>query len=293
MRCKSLLTISLLVLGSTAVSAQATQYRVNPNDSVPISKRGNRIVPAGGDYALGFNVADFISAIDNGLDFEDAQQTIYGKRFLGSPTDAYNSLKAIRARITLNNQRSVIMNGVIDDTQAIPDTAILVTDKLVAKTTSVQLGAGYEWRRGYRRLYGIYGGEVVFNVSSQKNQYTYGNQMGQGNQTPTTTVNWTNLASAPVPASSRPTYEKLDPSFGVGINAIAGIEFFFATRSSVSVEFSLGFLYNDYFTSTREVETYSNNDGAPITVVGQQPAGKEVSLTTGIYQGALNLHFYF
>ncbi len=262
--------------------------------SEPTTEKGVRITPIGGNWGLGFNAIELVKNFSQFKDdFQIVQQTIYGKHFLGSPTDSYNGMKAIRARFSVDNSRKVMLNSVIDNSLAVPDTNVFVTDRLTARTTNMTLGLGMDFRRGSGRFYGIYGGEIILSYTSGTNLYDYGNGMSTGNQTPTTTTNFYSKKPSVAAIRNRVTYEKIDPTFGIGLNAIAGIEYFFAPRSAVYLEFGLGLVYKDYKNTVRKYEAWDNVNSADITLTHIKPAGNELSVTSGIFRSSLNFLFYF
>ena len=85
-----------------------------------------------------------------------------------------------------------------------------------ASNFNLVLGAGLEKRVGSSRVVGIYGGEAYISLGSNKDTYEYGNNLSATNTTP------------------RDTEDKAGSTFGLGVGAFAGVEWFAAPKLSLS-----------------------------------------------------------
>lgn len=294
----------LLLLGFICLAYSSFAQTDTPSaETTPVlvSKKGFAILPKAGDFGLGFDAVPFFNFVGNtfnnstsntvGATFPNNRFQIFGKYFLGSEGDAFTSLKAIRARVRIANSSDIVGNRVIQDNQTLPDPNATVEDQRTTKSTNIQLGAGMEWRRGYGRLYGIYGAELAFSFGSGKTEYEYGNPFALSNQTPTSTTNF-DAKTAGV-AAQRVASSEAGKTTGIGANAFVGVEYFFAPRISLSAEFSYGFSYVNTANGTSSLERWDGNTAGVSTSSTSNVGARSSNLDNGNYGGSINLLFYF
>jgi len=210
-----------------------------------VNKHGVSVLPKAGDFALGIDATPFFNLVGNIVRINDFNGpfvdpmafnfvdggSIYGKYFLSD-----NS--AIRLRVDINMMSQTLNNLVVDDTDTDPNAR--VTDTWKHSTSGVNLGVGYEMRRGRGRLQAFYGGELnlMFGGGS-KDVYTYGNDLDIIDSIPTTTVDWFGMTSMGV--DNRMTEVTTAGGFGFGIRAFVGAEYFLFPNISFGGEFGWGF----------------------------------------------------
>lgn len=264
----------------------------------PVSKKGYPILPKGGDFGLGFDAVPFLEYAGNLFSgststnsvyssFPNGGQQIYGKYFLGSADQPYESLMAIRGRFRVNNSSSFNRYNVAQDNLAIPDPSITVQDQLTYKQFGVEIGAGLEWRRGSGRLYGIYGGEVNFGYSTSSQEAEFGNAFSASNQTPTSTNLIGTLGGA------RGVAVNGQKTTRVGVRAFAGVEYFVAPRLSLSAEFSYGLNFSTTSKGSTDYQGWDSLKGATYTRTALTPSSGNSYLDTDNLGGSINLFFYF
>lgn len=288
-KLSAFLFLALLAGGSYTASAQDEK-----NDK-PTTKSGLSIKPEAGDYAIGMDALPFLRYAGNFFNgnlsntvganfvnnFSGAQ--VYGKYFL---TDN----NAIRARVRIQNNFDQRINRVSQDNQA--QANIEVEDELRTSSTAIELGGGMEWRRGKGRLVGVYGGEAFVGIASNRQRMSYGNDFSAGNQTPTSTSNFS--AGSSSSAASR-TVEYSNPgSFTIGARGFAGVEYFVAPKISLGAEFYIGLGY----TTSSRVETVTEKwdvNSSSVVQVKNVDAGNVTSfnISTANYGGAINVMFHF
>ena len=149
------------------------QEATTSEDEVVKNKKGNEILPKAGDIGLGFNAVPLIDYAFNAIKINQntaftsqagnnaqyvtaAGNQIVGKYFLTAKS-------AVRGRIGINTLSGRITNRVLDSkaiydasfgTQEDIDIAnnLRVEDVYKFNKTNLLISAGYEMRRGYRRL---------------------------------------------------------------------------------------------------------------------------------------------
>ncbi|MCF6365407.1 MAG: hypothetical protein L3J35_04315 [Bacteroidales bacterium] len=229
-----------------------------------VNKHGVSVLPKAGDFALGIDASPFFNLVGNMLRINDFTGpfadpmafnfvdggSIYGKYFLSD--DA-----AVRVRFDINMMSQTLNNLVVDDA----NTNARVTDTWKHSASGVNLGVGYEMRRGKGRLQAFYGGELnlMFGGGS-KDVYTYGNELNNSDSIPTTTVNWLGMTSMGV--DNRLTEVTNAGGFGFGLRAFVGAEYFLFPNISFGGEFGWGFGINSVGEGTMSTESwdYTNHE---------------------------------
>ncbi len=145
---------------------------------------------------------------------------------------------------------------------------------------ALNLGAGLEKRVGSTRVVGVYGGEFNVGLGSSKTTNEYGNALSNDN------------------AVTRTTETKNGSTFGLGLNAFAGIEWFCAPKISLSGEYTWGLALTSTGTSESTTETWNGTAVVTTTVEGDPDGGNidktsTFSLDTGVSGLAIGVNFYF
>jgi hypothetical protein len=242
------------------------------------SKKGEPMLPEGGEYALGADAAPFLNYFGNfiggnGLNVAPTLSphpvasggtgptgfAIYGKKFI----DAQNAYRAT-VRLGLNNatQRSFVPD--LDG-----DPGDVVEDKTKTSSTGVTLGLGKEMRRGNTRLQGVYGAMAQLSYSSMKTSYEYGNSLDD--------------------MGFQLTEEKSGSTFTFGVGVFGGVEYFFVPKISIAGEYGWGLGFSS--TGDGEVTTAVDGDDDIVT----QTAGSSLfGLDTAAGDSAtLRVMFHF
>lgn len=247
----------LFIICSMGMSLLA--QNAEPADSkIPLTKRGYKILPEEGDFAIGIDATPFLQYLGN-LFNKDANKApfvdgykgaIYGKYFL---TDNM----AIRARLSLDIS-SLNYKGVV------PDNAAIYLNPMNSDATTVDvqtinhqafgLAAGWEYRRGYRRLQGFGGGEIGAGFGNTTSRYEYGNPMTELNQNPTSTDFDGNVFT-----NGRVTEIKHGTTWNAFVAGFIGVEYFIAPKLSIGGEFGLGCILNGTSQGTRATEQWDGS----------------------------------
>ncbi len=284
MNKKVLIAASLIA----SMFVQAQEAAATDDVKVVKNKKGQEVLPKAGDIALGFDAAPFLNLaintikVNSGAVFNNAQNTnqfvqgssntIVGKYFLTA-----NS--AIRVRIGINTLSGSITNRV-QDSKAVYDASfgnreeqavaanLTVEDKYTFNKQQILVTAGYEMRRGYRRLQGYYGGEISFGGSGNKEYFTYGNDFTdlytiQYTRADIAGSNFTNVQNFnpvnSVGRQERALYNNYRGGFRFGLRGFVGVEYFVFAKISVGGEFGWGWAYAARTNKVSTVEVYDNN----------------------------------
>ncbi len=210
----------------------------------PVGKKGQSILPAAGDWMLGLDATPYLNYAGNLFNsgntspssaFVNGYQTIFGKYMITDMT-AWRG----QARIGFNNYSESA-----DDLDS-SNTALNIT-----------LGFGKEWRKGNRRLQGIYGAEALLNIASN---------------------------SAKSTIQDIETEQTSGLGLGVGVRGFVGAEYFIFPKLSVGAEFGWGLM----FMSQGEGETTVDGN-----TISKTASSNTISVDTDNANGVLKLLLYF
>lgn len=211
---KVLLTLTAALVVTTAANAQEEAREVGTT-----TKKGSNILPYAGDIAIGFEANPFLKYAGNlftdanntAPSFDGREGVLFGKYFLTDKT-------AVRARLGFNfgsTKKTTEVNSAYKANEKVLNTE-------TTKLNNLELGVGYEMRRGYGRLQGFYGGEVVIGTIGEKKDYTWGNNL-----------------SATYAPGARTLQQDISKGFNFGIGGFAGVEYFVAPKISLGGELGL------------------------------------------------------
>ncbi len=259
---KKLIILSLGAMMATSALAIAQD---NPSRSAgTVNKKGIAILPEAGDFTIGVDASPILEYFGGLLSrrgsdaptFNINHGTLQGRYFLTDRT-------AIRANLRMRFSNDENAYTVADDYRrhiSPLNTFATTVDYVNYKTNVIDLSLGYEMRRGYGRLQGVWGGEVMLGMSNNSTEYTYGNEMTSLNQTPTTYLG---------NANNRQLSTKGGTQFRFGVGGFAGVEYFIAPKISLGAELGLQFFtstpsrfaeqtFEFYNSGTQTVETHTN-----------------------------------
>lgn len=294
---KRVLILTFAFFAGITVSAQSNEQIQN--------KDGVDIMPVSGEYAVGIgatyaNVPLWIgnlfgytasnTAVTNASSYINNPNfgtgvSIWGKYMVSDD----NALRLSIANFGGDNTNRF---EVFDDRANHPDSTVI--DKVRNNSSTTYVSAGYEYRRGKTRLRGVYGGEVVLSWQNSHSHYTYGNDLGLANLTPT--------QSGAMPGwdavHGRTTQVRNGASFGAGLRAFVGVEYFFAPKMSIGTEFGWGAYMVKNGRSVQDYERFDPfadaGNGAIVTHREENSLGG-ISFNTGIdnFNSQIYFNFYF
>lgn len=294
------ITVFAAVLLTQVVFAQDTETSV-------LSKKGQPVLPVAGEWGLGISADPFLRYAGNflsgstsvniepGFTYTDNvignNVALFGKKIVDANT-------AYRARFNVgvgqNINKAVVGQNV---TTPDPSAPAFVDDWQKINYTTVVFSGGLEKRRGSSRVQGIYGGELVLGMTSNKLIYQYGNPINQEFNAPITNNFGSNILSgSSAAAASRKTEEKIGTSFLIGARGFVGVEYFFAPKMSIGGEFGYMFGYRTTGKTYVTSESWDSVAGAVRTIKTERYDNSGFqSLGIGLdnLNGTINLMFYF
>ncbi|MFW6249107.1 MAG: hypothetical protein ACOC4J_04990 [Bacteroidota bacterium] len=241
----------LAIIFAFSATAQDTEGEENTEKKATDM---DKILPASGDYAIGFDATPLFNFALNAVNIMNntgatAQhpgyvsgfnQTIIGKYFVDKST-------AYRVTVGINSNSSATTS--FDDHPYDSSGGEPVEYKDVTKNRSmnVSIGGGLEKRRGYGRLQGFYGGEAIIGLNSSAAINKYGLEMDSA------TVN-------DVIGDTRTLKSKDGLGFSIGLRGFVGVEYFFLPKMAVGAEFGWGFMYSINPRGSVETESWNATD---------------------------------
>jgi hypothetical protein len=294
---KKLLIMFVAVAFGFSASAQSNEQMQNKN--------GKDLMPVSGEFAVGIGAsyANVPQWIGNLFGYTASNNVITGANsYINNPN--FGSGVSIWGKYMLsdNNALRVSVSNfgsdqtqnfeVFDDRANHPDS--LTSDRRRFNNSSTFLSAGYEFRRGKSRLRGVYGGEAVLSWSNNHSHYTYGNNLGLANLTPTQAGAMPGWDAT----HGRTTQIRNGATFGAGVRAFVGVEFFFAPKMSVGTEFGWSASMSKSGKQIRDYERFDpfadNGAGAIVTHREETSLGG-ISFNTGIdnFNSQIYFNFYF
>lgn len=284
----------LLAFSSSAQDSLMVN-KASKDTSLVRNKKGRVILPQKHDIGIGFNMIPVIDLFFSAFDFNspypgadslvqytaNSNNQIVGKFFLDDKT-------AIRVRFGFNTLSGQIINKV-QDAKALYDASFGTADDIAAasllkvndiaqfRKSNILITLGYEKRRGYRRLQGVYGAEVGFGRISSGENFVYGNTFSD--QYPVEyTTNFNTLSTAiqtPTTATrvERTTKSKNETGYRYGLRGFIGIEYFIFTKISIGVEYGWGFAITTQRATNLEQEVYFNGQNGPTVITEEVTQG--------------------
>lgn len=270
-----LLTAALLTVA--AASAQTGEITSN---------RGENWLSRDGDWGLTFNATPLFNyagnlfngqvgnSLGDGFTFLNNDLVIRGKKLIDANT-------AYRAQVRIGFGSTKTSVEVPDVASSDPNAK--VEDAVKQSHMNINLGVGLEKRVGSSRLVGVYGAMFNVGIGSSKNAYEYGNNLSATNTTHTSTFKQPNGT----------TEQKDGSTFGIGLTAFAGVEWFFAPKIALSGEYSWGLNLTSQGYGSTTTESWNGTSATSSTVNTGEKTGN-FSIDTGVTGAAmLGVNFYF
>jgi hypothetical protein len=257
---------SLIILGSSLLFVAATVAQEGGSEPMK-SKNGHTILPESGDWAIGIDASPFFRYAGNMFNNNSSNQAptwngytdnpfiLLGKYFADDNT-AYRAIFAVTRDSDYRTNKVLKAMPQPTPNQFFTDSLNWATDSRRAVGGGrFVVGGGLEKRRGHGRLQGFYGGEALFSFEGRSARYyEYGNALTQNTDVfnpdvdpndGTYTTNWgDNIRNGnlqdQVMSSGRLLESKTGTTFGFGVRAFIGAEYFIFPKISLGGEFGWG-----------------------------------------------------
>jgi hypothetical protein len=259
-----------------------------------VSKKGIYILPERGEFCLGIDADPFLHylggifsnnhATTPDIDaISDTYKIGISGKYMASSNTAYRISFYVDA--SSENDFLPVRKSLLTPNELDPQ---YVDDEQTTSATSFQVAAGLEKRRGNSRIQGIYGAELLVEFFSEKIEYNYGNPITNQFTTPDIAYN------AYGTNGERLIKTTVDNSFGVGVKAFVGVEYFIAPKLSLGGEVGYVVEYAKEGDRTNVYEYWNSAQQTVSNMVHHQNSEKDnfMGITTDVI-GNLSLFFYF
>ena len=290
---KIILTIALSLVTFASVSAKG-------NDSTKV------YLPQKGDFAIGVNLNPIINYVGNVFNGTTNNKL---ENFGGEPSfngiDDYQkgitpdisfmgkymitNTFGLRANIgfMVENKQT---NVYVQDDKAVAlnpfDESKLIDSKNYTRS-GMSMMFGTEFRKGSKRVQGVFGAGILFGWVTDKLTYDYANIMTEVNQTPTTGISTYNN-------NYRTLAEKNANSCFIGATGSAGVEWFVAPKVALGAEVNLNLYYIAGGQQYKETEGYNQSTQKVETRCDLVSPGNNIfRFGTESLGGSVYMSFYF
>lgn len=274
-------------------------------------KQQKQYLPEEGDWALGIDVVPILKYIGNafnGTDGSNGLDHVGGTPFTSGhfgnqglmPTVSIMGKYMLTDEWAVRANVGLMISSANDKAYSPDDKALLTNPFSEAKVVdgarydrngmSMLLGA--EYRKGARRIQGVFGAGLLFAFQNSKETYSWGNALTEINQSPTS-HSFANMPTLPT------GYRALKQNgagsdFYLGLTGSAGVEWFVAPKIALGAEVNLS-LYYIFGTQTYvESEGYNATLGKVETRTDlYAPGSNGIYFGTESLGGSLYMTFYF
>lgn len=256
--------IALALLLSLGAGSAMLSAQEEGEESKKTSKR-EFTLPAAGDIQLGIDVAPILRYVGNMFNGNVDNNTYneFGSQWIiqddnpvFAPTISImgkymiTDNMAVRANIGILTRHEKVRAYSLDDAAYALNnlSEAKVLDLATYNTSGAAISLGAEYRRGYRWIQGIFGGDLIYGFSNMNAHYQYGNALTDINQTPSR-----NFTTGAYPAGvNTPTYWTrgylLDHYNNaadqyVGLDIRVGVECFMTSYFAIGGEVTLAALW--------------------------------------------------
>ncbi len=271
------------------------------------SKAEKVYLPEQGDWAIGFNAIPVLKYVGNLLNGTSGNTLeALGGQPITDNMDGYEKSNispdiSIMGKYMLTDEwalranvgfmvRSNITKAYATDDKALaldPFSEAKVVDKMKQSNHGASLMLGAEYRKGKKRVQGVFGAGLLFGLKKTKTTYSYGNEMTTLNQKPSISLGSYNGAY-------RIDTQKSASDIFLGLTGSAGVEWFVAPKISLGAEVNL----NLYYVFGGQEWTTSTGYNVATSVVEQRtdissPGDDIFRFGTNNLGGALYVSFFF
>ncbi|RGN46076.1 MULTISPECIES: hypothetical protein [unclassified Bacteroides] len=275
-------------------------------------KAEKQYLPEEGDWAIGIDVVPLLKYVGNAFNGsqENEIESLGGAPFTKNNKNFRNRMLmpdvsimgkymltdewALRANVGIMVRSEYDRRYVKDDKAALlnPLSNDKVIDKAHHSRNGMSIAVGAEYRKGSKRVQGVFGAGLLFAFQNDKTTYSWGNEMTTINQNPSIAFDRNNETMLGDNRILKNNGQGSD--FYTGITGSAGVEWFIAPKISLGAEVNLSLYYlfgnqtyiesEGYNTSTQKIETRTDL---------VSPGNRGFYIGTESLGGSLNMTFYF
>ena len=275
-------------------------------------KAEKQYLPEEGDWAIGIDVVPLLKYVGNAFNGsqENEIESLGGAPFTKNNKNFRNRMLmpdvsimgkymltdewALRANVGIMVRSEYDRRYVKDDKAALlnPLSNDKVIDKAHHSRNGMSIAVGAEYRKGSKRVQGVFGAGLLFAFQNDKTTYSWGNEMTTINQNPSIAFDRNNETMLGDNRILKNNGQGSD--FYTGITGSAGVEWFIAPKISLGAEVNLSLYYlfgnqtyiesEGYNTSTQKIETRTDL---------VSPGNRGLYIGTESLGGSLNMTFYF
>lgn len=274
-------------------------------------KEQKQYLPEEGDWALGIDVVPILKYIGNafnGTNGSNELSHVGGTPFTSGhfgnqglmPTVSIMGKYMLTDEWAVRANVGLMISSANDKAYSIDDKALAenpfseakVVDGARYDRNGMSMLLGAEYRKGSRRIQGVFGAGLLFAFQNSKETYSWGNALTEINQSPTS-HSFANMPTLPT------GYRALKQNgagsdFYLGLTGSAGVEWFVAPKIALGAEVNLS-LYYIFGTQTYvESEGYNATLGKVETRTDlYAPGSNGIYFGTESLGGSLYMTFYF
>lgn len=274
-------------------------------------KEQKQYLPEEGDWALGIDVVPILKYIGNafnGTDGSNGLDHVGGTPFTSGkfgnqglmPTVSVMGKYMLTDEWALRANVGLMISSANDKAYSTDDKALAenpfseakVVDGARYARNGMSMLLGAEYRKGSRRIQGVFGAGLLFAFQNSKETYSWGNALTEINQSPTSHT-FPNMPALPNGYRAL-TQNEAGSDFYLGVTGSAGIEWFVAPKIALGAEVNLS-LYYIFGTQTYvESEGYNATLGKVETRTDlYAPGSNGIYFGTESLGGSLYMTFYF
>ena len=170
---------------------------------------------------------------------------------------------ALRASFSVDNSNITSSKYVRNDVAYIENTASIaqVTDECTQSSKNMYMSLGAEIRRGYSRLQGFFGAQLIGGYECQNTSYSYGNDITANNNMPTQGYSSTPTYNIGNNSRLLETNVSGGKDFLIGLGGFVGVEYFILPKMAIGGEVALSVLLVYGGQQSEKSERFNNVDG--------------------------------
>lgn len=267
-------------------------------------KAKKQYLPEEGDFSISIGampIVNFVGNMFNGTT-DNKFGSIGGVSYLTNDISLMGRYMlrdewALRVNVGLNIRDHKDRYYVQDDLEVAlnPLSEEQVVDAIKSHDNSASFAVGMEYRKGSKRVQGIFGASLLYAFSQSSKSYSYGNAMTELNQSPSMANEMPGMTSIGYLSQAR-MLKNYSPnaSHTIGLVGNIGLEWFVAPKIALGAEMNVALLYQFGSKEYRKYEGYNSlTDQVEEYTRMVSPGANEFIFNTSNIGGNLYVSFYF